>query len=279
APQNAILASNTSNMSITKIGGATQRPDKVVGLHFFNPVVMMLLVEVIRGEKTSDETMDITYDLMKKWKNFRGAMVPVRVEKDTAGFIYNRVGSPAGIYLMEMLQRKLVTPEGVDAKVKSFGSPMGPYETMDYTGLDINSNGMNYLSTVLSPDYKPRQWLLDLVKAGTLGKKTGKGIYEWPNGERPKIDPAKADPNFDPMDIICLQVNEGTKLIEQGVARSAAEVDLAITNGGGGAFGPFALAKGLGWDKVAAKCEKISRDLGVQWFMPTEMLKKGNIQI
>ena len=279
APKNAILASNTSNMSITKIGGATKKPDKVVGLHFFNPVVMMLLVEVIRGDKTSDETMNITYDLMMKWKNFRGNMVPVRVEKDTAGFIYNRIGSPAGIYLMEMLQRKLVTPEGVDAKVRSIGAPMGPYETMDYTGLDINYHGMLYFAEVMSPDYKPRQWLADMVKAGTLGKKTGKGLFEWPGGARPTIDPAKADPKFDPMDIICLQVNEGTKLLEGGVARSAAEIDLAMVNGGGGVFGPFALAKGMGWDKVAERCEKISKELGVKWFMPTETLKKGNIKI
>jgi enoyl-CoA hydratase/3-hydroxyacyl-CoA dehydrogenase len=266
-------------MSITKIGGATKKPDKVVGLHFFNPVVMMLLVEVIRGDKTSDETMNVTYDLMMKWKNFRGNMVPVRVEKDTAGFIYNRIGSPAGIYLMEMLQRKLVTPEGVDAKVRSIGAPMGPYETMDYTGLDINYHGMLYFAEVMSPDYKPRQWLADMVKAGTLGKKTGKGLFEWPGGARPTIDPAKADPKFDPMDIICLQVNEGTKLLEGGVARSAAEIDLAMVNGGGGVFGPFALAKGMGWDKVAERCEKISKELGVKWFLPTETLKKGSIKI
>ncbi len=279
APKHAILASNTSNMSITKIGGVTKRPDKVVGLHYFNPVVMMLLVEVIRGEKTSDETMNVTYDLMSKWKNFRGDMVPVRVEKDTAGFIYNRIGSPAGIYLMEVLQRKLVTPEGVDAKVKSIGAPMGPYETMDYTGLDINYHGMLYFAEVMSPDYKPRKWLEDMVKAGTLGKKTGKGLYVWPGGGRPTIDPSKADPSFDPMDIICLQVNEGTKLLEQGVAKSAAEIDKAVVNGGGGVFGPFALAKGMGWDKVAERCEKISKELGIKWFMPTETLKKGNITL
>jgi enoyl-CoA hydratase/3-hydroxyacyl-CoA dehydrogenase len=279
APKHAILASNTSNMSITKIGGTTKRPDKVVGLHYFNPVVMMLLVEVIRGEKTSDETMNISYDLMSKWKNFRGAMVPVRVEKDTAGFIYNRIGSPAGIYLMEKLERKLVTPEGVDAKVKAMGAPMSPYETMDYTGLDINYHGMLYFAEVMSPDYKPRKWLEDMVKAGNLGKKTGKGLYEWPGGNRPNIDPNKADPNFDPMDMICLQVNEGTKLLEQGVVKSAAEIDKAMINGGGGVFGPFALAKGMGWDKVAERCEKISKELGVKWFMPTETLKKGNITL
>lgn len=279
APKHAILASNTSNMSITNIGSATDRPDKVVGIHFFNPVVMMLLVEVIRGAKTSDETMDISYDLMLKWKNFRGTMVPVRVEKDTAGFIYNRLGAPAGLYLAEILERRMVEPMGVDAKIRSVGAPMGPYETMDYTGLDVNLHGMKYFADVLSPDFYPRKWLEELNKAGTLGKKTGKGIFEWPGGARPTIDLSKADPNFDPMDLICLQVNEGTKLLEAGVAKSAAEIDKAMVNGGGGVFGPFALAKCMGWDKVAERCEKISKELGIKWFMPTETLKKGNISL
>ncbi|HOZ60482.1 MAG TPA: 3-hydroxyacyl-CoA dehydrogenase family protein, partial [Smithellaceae bacterium] len=87
APKHAILASNTSNMSITEMGAATKRPDKVLGIHFFNPPVMMALVEVIRGKQTSLETMNVSFELMSKLKNFRGAMVPVRVEKDSPGFI------------------------------------------------------------------------------------------------------------------------------------------------------------------------------------------------
>jgi enoyl-CoA hydratase/3-hydroxyacyl-CoA dehydrogenase len=90
---------------------------------------------------------------------------------------------------------------------------------------------------------------------------------------------SKADPNFDPMDIICLQVNEGTKLLEEGVTSSTAEIDKAMVNGGGSPFGPFALAKGMGWPKVAERCEAISKKLGIQWFLPTETLKKGNIQV
>lgn len=137
APKHAILATNTSNMSITKIASATSRPDKVAGLHFFNPVVMMTLAEVIRGDKTSNETMDVSFDLMKTWKNFRGAMVPIRVEKDTPSFVYNRLGAPAGLYMSELLEKGVVTPEAADAKVKSIGAPMGPFETFDFVGLDV----------------------------------------------------------------------------------------------------------------------------------------------
>ena len=279
APKHAILTSNTSNMSITKIAAATRRPDKVAGLHFFNPVAMMTLVEVIRGDKTSNETMDISYDLMKTWKNFRGAMVAIRVEKDTPSFVYNRLGAPAGLYMSELLEKGVVAPEAADAKVRSIGAPMGPYETFDFVGLDIMYHSQEYLAEVLSPEYKPRSWLDKKVKSGELGKKSGKGIFDWPGGARPTIDLGKADPNFDPMDVICLQVNEGTKLLEAGVVKTPAEIDLAMVNGGGGIFGPFALANGMGWDKVAERCEEISKKTGIKQFMPTETLKKGNITL
>jgi enoyl-CoA hydratase/3-hydroxyacyl-CoA dehydrogenase len=279
APKLAILASNTSNMSITGIGSATSRPDKVCGLHFFNPVAMMLLVEVIRGEKTSNETMDITYEMVKGWRNFKGPMVAVKVEKDTPGFIYNRIGAPCGLYLSYLLDKKLVDPEVMDATIRSYGSPMGPYETSDYSGLDIGLNGAEYLAEVLSPEFKPRQWLIDKNKAGELGKKTGKGIFVWPDGARPAIDMKKADPALDTVALLCLQINEGTKLLEDGVACSAAEIDLAIVNGSGGVFGPFAMGKGIGWAKIAEKCEALSKETGIKWFMPTETLKKGNIVI
>jgi enoyl-CoA hydratase / 3-hydroxyacyl-CoA dehydrogenase len=276
-PKQCILASNTSNMSITKIASVTKNPDKVVGLHFFNPVAMMLLVEVIRGEKTSDETMDVTAEMVKGWKNFRGAMVAIRVEKDTPGFIYNRLGAPAGLYLATLLEKGMVNPEAADAKVRSIGAPMGPYETMDFAGLDVMMHSFKYFNGALSPEFKSMAWLDKKNADGTLGKKTGKGIFEWPGGARPTIDLSKADPNFDPMDIMCLQVNEGTKLLEAGVAKSATEIDLAMVNGGGGVFGPFALCKGMGWAKVAERCEAVSKKMGIKWFMPTEMLKKGNI--
>ena len=279
APKHAILASNTSNMSITKIGSVTNRPDKVVGVHFFNPVAMMLLVEIIRGNKTSDETMNVSTEFIRKWKNFRGAMTPIRVEKDTPGFIFNRIGAPAQLYLSMLLEKKLVDPEAVDAKIRSTGSPMGPYETMDFAGLDVLMHGMEYFAETLSPEFAPCDWLKKKVKSGQMGKKSNKGIFDWPDGARPKIDLNKADPNFDPMDIICLQVNEGTKLLEAGVAKSPAEIDLAMKNGGGAPAGPFELAKKMGWDKVAKRCEELSKKTGIKWFMPTETLKKGAIQI
>jgi len=279
APKHAILASNTSTMSITKIGSATKRQDRVCGVHFFNPPAMMALVEVIRGDKTSDETMDVAYDLVKGWKNFRGPMVVVRVEKDTPGFIFNRMNAPSGMYLSWLREKGLVDPEGVDAKVRSTGAPMGPFETMDYSGLDISFNGAKYYAATLTKDFAPRPWLAKKVEAGELGKKTGKGNFEWPGGNRPNSDLTKTDPNFDPADMVAIQVNEGTKLLEQGVAKSAAEIDLAMVNGSGRPAGPFALGQKMGWDKVAERCEAIAKKTGIKWFEPTKMLKKGAIAL
>jgi enoyl-CoA hydratase/3-hydroxyacyl-CoA dehydrogenase len=278
-PKHAILASNTSNMSITQMGAATNRPDKVVGIHFFNPPVMMLLVEVIHGQKTSEETMNVSYNWLRGMKNFRGNMVPVRVEKDVPGFIFNRINAPVGVFLAELLEKGMVNPEAVDAKIRSLGAPMGPYETMDFAGLDVYSHGSEYFAKTLSPEFRPSGWLTKMIAQGNLGKKTGKGIYTWPGGARPTIDMNKADPNFDPLDLICLQVNEGTKLLDDGVTNSAAEIDKAMVNGGGSPLGPFAIAQGVGWPQVAERCEAISKKLGIKWFLPTETLKKGNIKI
>jgi len=113
APKDAIFATNTSNMSITEIAGATKRPDKVVGMHFFNPAVRMKLVEVTKGKKTSEDTMQVTYDLATKM-----GKAPVRVEKDSPSFIYNRVNAPVMLLLELILEKKLVSPEEFDGAFK-----------------------------------------------------------------------------------------------------------------------------------------------------------------
>jgi enoyl-CoA hydratase/3-hydroxyacyl-CoA dehydrogenase len=271
APKHAVLASNTSNMSITEIAAATQRPAQVVGMHFFNPAVLMRLVEIIKGDKTSEETMQLAYDVALRMNK-----VPVRVEKDSIGFIYNRVNAPNSILLGAILERGLATPEGIDARMRKVGMPMGPYELMDYVGLDVAYHGALYFAERLSPDYKPPKWLKELVDSGSLGKKTGKGIFDWSQG-RPTIDLAKSKEDFDPTDLIAIQVNEATKLLEEGVVKNPDDIDKAMVNGGGSAFGPFQLAKGIGLDKLAKRCEELAKQFGVKAFEPTETLKKGKI--
>ena len=272
APKHAILASNTSNMSITEIAAATGRPDKVIGYHFFNPAVLMKLVEVIRGAGSSDESIRIAYDIAKKINK-----VPVIVKKDSPGFIYNRVNIPNGAFLSKILEAGHPTPEEFDAAMKPF-MPMAPFELLDYVGLDIGLHSMEYMMQVLSPEYKPSAPLSALVKAGTLGKKTGRGIYDWSQG-RPVIDLSKATKEFDLNHMIALQVNEATKLLEEGVADDPKEIDLAMANGGGSPFGPFALAQSIGYPVLLAKLEELCARFKLEIFKPTKAMREGNIKV
>jgi enoyl-CoA hydratase / 3-hydroxyacyl-CoA dehydrogenase len=271
APKHAILASNTSNMSITEIASVTERPEQVVGVHFFNPAVLMKLVEVTKGDKTSEETMDVAYNLALKM-----GKAPVRVEKDSVGFVYNRINAPTQILLSLIVERNEATPVGIDAKMRKIGMPMGPYELMDYVGLDVAYHSALYFADKISRDYVPPSWLKAKIDAGTLGKKTGTGIFDWSKG-RPDIDLSKSKEDFDPTLLIALQVNEATKLLEAGVVKSAEEIDKAMVNGGGSVIGPFQLGKGIGYDKLAKMCEDLAKKYGVKVFEPTETLKKGNI--
>jgi enoyl-CoA hydratase/3-hydroxyacyl-CoA dehydrogenase len=231
----------------------------------------MKLVEVTKGQKTSEETMQVAYNLALKMNK-----APVRVEKDSIGFVYNRIQAPTGLLVNLMLERHEAAPMEIDAKMRKMGMPMGPYELMDYVGLDVAYHSGLYFAEKLSRDYAPPKWLKAKVDAGTLGKKTGKGIFDWSKG-RPEIDLSKAKEDFDPAVLIALQVNEATKLLEAGVVKSPEEIDKAMVNGGGAMIGPFQLGQGIGYDKLAKICEDLAKKYGVKVFQPTETLKKGKI--
>ncbi len=272
APKHAILASNTSNISITEIASATKRPEKVIGYHFFNPAILMRLVEVIKGAGSSDESITIGYEIAKKIRK-----IPVIVKKDSPGFIYNRVNQTGGVLLSCILQAGHPTPEEFDAALKPV-MPMTPFELTDYVGIDIAVHGLEYFAGVLSADYKPSEALLAYLKAGTLGKKTGKGFYDWSQG-RPKIDPAKATKEYDMNHMIALQVNEATKILEEGIADDPKEVDLAMANGGGSPFGPFALAQSIGYPVLCASLDDIYKKFPLDIFKPTKTMLAGNIRV
>jgi enoyl-CoA hydratase/3-hydroxyacyl-CoA dehydrogenase len=272
APKHAILASNTSNISITDIAGATDRPEKVIGYHFFNPAILMKLVEVTKGAKSSDESILIGYEIAKKI-----GKVPVIVKKDSPGFIYNRANEPALVLLSKILEAGHPTPEEFDAALKPI-MPMAPFELLDYVGIDIAFHGLEYFAQVLSPDYKPSEALASCVKSGNLGKKTGKGFYDWSQG-RPTIDLSKASKEYDVNHLIALQVNEATKLLEEGVADDPREIDLAMANGGGSPFGPFMLAQGIGYNVLLAKLEEIYTKFPLDIFKATKTMRAGNIKV
>ena len=272
APSHAILASNTSNISITDIASATSRPEKVIGYHFFNPAILMKLVEVIKGGKSSDESISIGYEIAKKIKK-----VPVIVKKDSPGFIYNRVNEPILLLLSKILEAGHPSPEEFDATLKPI-MPMPPFELVDYVGIDVAAHGLEYFAMVLSKDYKPSDALTSYLKSGNLGKKTGKGFYDWSKG-RPDIDLSKATKEFDLNHIIALQVNEATKLLEEGVADDPKEIDLAMANGGASPFGPFTLAQSIGYPILLSKLEEIHKKFPLDIFKATKTMKAGNIKV
>ena len=250
APAHAIIASNTSSMSITELARATARPQQVVGMHFSNPAVLMKLVEVIRTTYSSEEAVQAVAEVARQMKK-----VAVIVQKDSPGFIYNRVNAPTALFLFRVLERGTPTPEEFDAAFKPF-MPMAPFELSDFVGLDIAYHTQLYYSQTLSEDYAPPKTLSDMVQAGTLGMKSGRGVYDWSAG-RPVIDISKATKDFDLNHMIALQVNEGSKLLEEGVAESVKEIDLAMANGGGG-IGPFTLGQGIGWEVLVQKCNELA---------------------
>ena len=176
ARPDAILASNTSSISITKIAAVTGRPEKVIGMHFMNPVPVMQLVEVIRGLATSDETLRGVIDLCHSM-----GKQPVE-SNDSPGFISNRILCPMINEAVFALQENVGTPEGIDTVMKlGMNHPMGPLALADLIGLDVVLSVMEILQRDLGEDkYRPAPLLRRMVDAGYLGRKSGKGFFSYP---------------------------------------------------------------------------------------------------
>jgi 3-hydroxybutyryl-CoA dehydrogenase len=170
-----ILASNTSSISITKLGAVTNRPQKVIGMHFFNPVPLMKLVEIVRGLATSDETFQTVRELALKLEK-----TPVEVN-DAPGFVSNRVLMPLLNEAMYAVMEGVATPEAVDEVFKlGMNHPMGPLTLADFIGLDVCLDIMRVLHNGLGdPKYRPCPLLVKMVDAGWNGKKSGRGFYKY----------------------------------------------------------------------------------------------------
>ncbi len=178
SPKEAVFASNTSSLSITEMAAVTDRPDRFVGMHFFNPAPVMKLVEVIRGSETSDETVEFATELSRKL-----GKEPVEV-KESAGFVVNRLLVPMMNEAFNLLLESVASPEDIDKAMKlGTNMPMGPFELADFTGLDVGLAVMEVLQRESGdPKFRPSPLLRQLVRAGRLGRKTGRGVYDYGGG-------------------------------------------------------------------------------------------------
>ncbi len=262
APVHAILASNTSGLSITAMGRATQRPDRVVGLHFFNPVMMMPLIEIVKGDDTSDSTLAAAEALTRQL-----GKTPIVCRKDVPGFITSRTIAPYMLEAAWIHHEEGVPTEVIDSALKfRVGFPMGPFELADQVGLDTIVHIAESAKVPVPPP------IVDLVKAGKVGKKAGAGFYDYRQG-KPAITPEPGK-DFDVLRVLGPAINEAARLVEWKVA-SPEEIDLAMRLGTAFPKGPLRLADEYGIDAVLAAVRASKRHEPVQLLV--DMAARGEV--
>jgi enoyl-CoA hydratase/3-hydroxyacyl-CoA dehydrogenase len=266
-PPRALLASNTSTLSITEMGKATKRPDKVAGMHFFNPPIMMALVEIIKGDSTSQETVTTLAELARKL-----GKKPVTVTKDVRGFIVNRILGAVFNEAFWAFYRREATMEGIDASVKYTGGfPMGWFELADFVGLDIAYEVGNILYQAYGERFKPCAEVIEpLVKEKKFGQKTGIGFYDWTKG-RPRI-PFNMLEEYDVDRSWAVALNEAAWLLNDDAA-SPADIDTGMKLGTYWPSGPCEYADRTGLDVILAKLKELHAKYGMELYKPCPVLE------
>ncbi len=267
SPDDAIIASNTSSLSIGEMATAIEKPERFIGIHFFNPPVRMPLVEIIRHEGTSDEVVDASEEYAE---NLDKTVVICR--KDVRGFIVNRILAPVINEAGWALHREEATKEEIDAAAKfKAGLPMGLFELADFTGLDIMREVGKVLHDAYGDRMEPSPVVDDIVEEGNLGKKSGEGFYDsWP--DRPSISLMQAE-EFDYKRIYAVAANEAAFIIYDDVA-DPEDIDTAIEMGLGWGEGPCKLADDEGLDDIVALLEELYDEHGDERYDPCPLLKE-----
>jgi len=283
--EDTIIASNTSYLDVDVLARSIENPGRVIGLHFFSPAHIMKLLEIVRGDETSDDTLVTALALGKRMKKI-GVVSGV-----CHGFIGNRMisayGREAGLLLLEG-----ASPRQIDKALASFGLPMGPFTMADMAGLDIGYSNRKKLS---DDQYDKRAFLIhdQLVEIGRKGQKTGAGFYRYKDGDRtPQDDPSIQDiitevrqrESVEPRDIsdeeivercIYALVKEGATLLGEGIAARGSDVDVVYANGYGfprWRGGPFCYADTIGLDRVLERILAFAQRQGTRWWTPAPLL-------
>jgi 3-hydroxyacyl-CoA dehydrogenase len=283
----AILASNTSSLDLNQIAEFTQRPQDVVGLHFFSPANVMRLLEVVRGEKTANDVLATAMAIGKKLKK---VAVPVGV---CDGFVGNRMVFQYGREA-EFLLEEGATPAQVDSALRSFGMAMGPFAMRDLSGLDIGLSIRTRQRETLPAEYKLPTILDRMAEAGMLGQKTGRGFYLYEAGSRTPLEnpalPALLEAASTEQGIerrplsdgyilertLFALINEGAKILEEGIAQRSSDIDVIYINGYGFPAhqgGPMFYADSVGLDQVYARISEFHSEHGT-WWKPAPLLEK-----
>jgi 3-hydroxybutyryl-CoA dehydrogenase len=269
APE-AVLATNTSSLSVTAIAAACSRPERVLGLHFFNPAPVLPLVEVVPGFETPDATVQPVRALMEDW-----GKIPV-VAQDTPGFIVNRVARPFYGEALRILEEGLADAATIDWAMREAGFRMGPFELMDLIGNDVNYRVTEtvFAAFFYDPRYKPSFTQKRMVEAGRLGRKSGRGYYDYcPGAERP----APAEDRRLAGEIVgrirAMLINEAVDAVFWNVA-SPGDIDLAMTKGVNYPRGLLAWADELGLENVLADLEGLQHEYGEDRYRPSPLLRR-----
>jgi len=273
-PEHTILTTNTSTMSITQIASSSGKSDRVIGCHFFTPIVVLRLIEIIKGKETSEKTVEIAKSVCQKFPALKGKRFLPILEKESPGFIVNRLTIGTSLYLNWLLDYAMendIPLEQIDADAKDL-MDIGPYARWDYLGLDVAYNVLKYFEKTVSPDFSPGITLTKLVNEGHLGRKTGKGLFNWKEGKA-IIDKRKRAGLLDLELLMAIQLNEGCRLLEEKIVSGYKIIDDTML-AGMDMPGPFSMGKKK-YEKWVKILEDFVKKSNLTYLNPCNLMKSG----
>lgn len=269
--ESCVIASNTSSISITSLGAELQKPERFIGIHFFNPAPLLPLVEIIPSLLTEKSLAEKMYNLMKDW-----GKTPV-IAKDIPGFIVNRIARPYYGEGLRIVEENIATVEQVDDAMKTLGNfKMGPFELMDLIGVDVNFSVTKtvYNEYFYDPKYKPSLLQQRMSEAKLHGRKTGKGFYDYAEGAV-KPEPVKDDALYQQifLRIISMLINEAVEAKRLGIA-SDEDLELAMQKGVNYPKGLLAWGKEIGYSKISQTLQNLYEEYQEERYRQSPLLRK-----